>query len=77
MKIHAAKNEGVGGRSVCRYTARPSRRVKVVPVAEFLELDLRLQCSDCLTVIAPLGTIRAQVAPNKWANVPVRPTPND
>lgn len=34
----------------------------IVAVAEFLEQPKECQCSECLRVVAPLGTIRAQVS---------------
>jgi hypothetical protein len=46
-KIHLAKGAGAGGRSVCRYTSRPSRRVQLLPLAAFTLLSRSSQCSDC------------------------------
>jgi hypothetical protein len=46
-KIHLAKGKGGGGRSVCRYTSRPSRRVQLLPLATFVLLPRSSQCSEC------------------------------
>ena len=72
-KVHVEKQTGgAGGRSVCRYSSRPSRRVRLLAVADFLEQPKETQCSECLRAVAPLGTIRAQVSAGQWRNIPIR-----
>ena len=46
-KIHLAKAAGAGGRSVCRYTARPGRQVHLLPLHRFVLLPSDAQCSEC------------------------------
>lgn len=46
-KVHLAKGDGFGGRSVCRYTSRPSRRVRLLVYAQFVLVPESLQCSEC------------------------------
>jgi hypothetical protein len=48
-KAHLARSNGFGGRSVCRYTSRPSRRVKVLTLEEFLAMPAERRCSECET----------------------------
>jgi hypothetical protein len=47
-RVHLAK--GAGGRSRCRYTARPSRRVRLVSEAEFRKASN--PCSECFRTLA-------------------------
>lgn len=54
-KIHLELRDGTGGRSVCRYTARPSRRVTLLRLAEFLKLDKEAQCAECAAKAAHLA----------------------
>jgi hypothetical protein len=51
-KIHLAK--GAGGRSMCRYTARPGREAPLLPLARFVLLPRITQCSECLAKAAAL-----------------------
>ena len=46
-KIHLATREGIGARSRCRYSSRPSRRVRIVSLAEFQSLPAETKCSEC------------------------------
>lgn len=77
-KVHVLRTVGnsysAGGRSRCRYSSRPSRRVRALPEHEFLQMPVERQCEECRKAVAPNGTIRAQVAPGKWENIPVRET---
>lgn len=36
-----------GSRSVCRYSSRPGRWVKLLPLAEFLQAPIEQRCSEC------------------------------
>lgn len=75
-KVHALRMIGEGyspgSRSICRYSSRPSRRVRAVPALDFLQCPDEEQCEECRKRIAPLGVIRVQIAQGKWVNVPVR-----
>ena len=75
-KVHALRTvdgkPSAGGRTCCRYSSRPSRRVRAVPALDFLQYPDAEQCEECRQQIAPNGVIRAQIAPGKWANIPVR-----
>jgi len=52
-KSHLASNGGgINGRSVCRYSSRPSRRVSAVSLPEFLALPVEAQCSECAAIAA-------------------------
>lgn len=46
-KIHLAKAAGAGGRSVCRYTARPGRQVHLLPLLRFALLPVSVKCFEC------------------------------
>lgn len=69
-KVHVLSKGG--GRTRCRYSSRPSRKVRAMTEADFLEQPENVQCSECRKDVAPHGVIRAQVAPGKWANIPRR-----
>lgn len=75
-KVHALRMVGEsyssGGRSSCRYSSRPSRRVRAVPALDFLQYPDAEQCEECKKRVAPNGVIRAQISPGKWANIPIR-----
>lgn len=43
-----------GGRSRCRYSSRPSRRVILLPLSEFKQIDVARQCSECAAKAATL-----------------------
>ena len=49
-KVHLAAGEGIGGRSRCRYSSRPSRKVRIVSLSEFLSLPDETKCSECARV---------------------------
>lgn len=34
-------------RSVCRYSSRPSRQVRVYKIAEFLKVPVNQRCTEC------------------------------
>lgn len=53
-KVHLATASGSGNRSRCRYSARPSRRVRILPLAEFRQIETRRQCTECATQAATL-----------------------
>jgi hypothetical protein len=44
MKVHLQKS---GTRTVCRYTSQPSRRVKMLPLLDFLRLPEEQRCREC------------------------------
>jgi hypothetical protein len=44
-RIHLATE--TGGRSDCRYSSRPSRRVAFVPLEDFLKLPAHMRCKEC------------------------------
>ncbi len=44
QKVHLQRN---GTRSRCRYSARPSRRLKMLPRDEFAKLPPGMRCIDC------------------------------
>lgn len=44
-KVHLMKKNG--NRSACRYSSRPSRRVRVVSLQEFADTPEAQQCSEC------------------------------
>jgi len=43
-KFHLQRN---GNRSHCRYSARPSNHVAVLPSNEFAKLPLSVRCCEC------------------------------
>lgn len=45
-KVHLAKG-GSGNRSRCRYSSRPSRRIRVVSLDAFRQVDPARQCTEC------------------------------
>ncbi len=59
-KIHLAKGLGSGGRSVCRYTARPGRQVHLLQLARFILLPRTAQCSECAIKAAELQKANAE-----------------
>ncbi len=62
MKVHLARGAGEGGRSKCRYTSRPSRRVRLLPLDEFLALGKDSQCMECARAAALLGRSAGEAA---------------
>lgn len=44
-KMHLSRESG--SRSVCRYSARPSRQVKLLKLAEFEKCPVELRCLEC------------------------------
>ena len=62
-KIHLAKGAGFGGRTVCRYTARPGRQVHLLSLAHFVLLPRSAQCSECAAKAAELK--KAEAAPTR------------
>lgn len=49
-RVHLATESG--GRSECRYSSRPSRRVLQKPLSEFVTLPTELQCAECAKAAA-------------------------
>jgi hypothetical protein len=62
-KIHLAKATGAGGRSVCRYTARPGRQVHLLPLHRFVLLPSVAQCSECAEKAAEILRESAEQTP--------------
>lgn len=46
-KIHLAKPNGHGARSPFRYSSRPSRKVRLLPLQRFVLLPDTAKCSEC------------------------------
>ena len=44
QKIHLRSS---GTRSACRYSARPSRRLRMLSLQEFADQPLALKCAEC------------------------------
>ncbi len=46
-KVHLQRV--TGGRSACRYSARPSRNVKALPLQQFATTPVEMRCAECET----------------------------
>lgn len=49
-KVHLGK--GSGGRSHCRYSSRPSRRVRILPLEQFRQVEPAQQCKECAAKVS-------------------------
>lgn len=61
-KVHLESAKGgAGGRSACRYTSRPSRRVRLLPLDAFLATRPEDRCGEC----SAAANVHAEAAKNQ------------